>query len=315
MMEPIAEAVSHTVPGWPSTTSVTVVDVTPRDGLQDADRSISLQEKLAFIAALVTAGVRHIEATAFMHPTWIPQLADADEVAARLPRHDGVVYSALVPNLRGFERARAAGITALTLVISASESHNHANLNRSVADSLAQLTTVVEQAQANGLTVRGSVATAFGCPFEGAVSPASVLRIMRVYAALGVAQVSLADTIGAANPRQVYELFRQVREEVAPATVLSAHFHDRSGYGLANVFAALQAGVTVFDGAVGGLGGCPYAPGAPGNLSTEALIAYLGAMGLATGIDPDGLAAARDLLMAALRRGEPVRNDHSLRHN
>ena len=227
---------------------------------------------------------------------------------------DGVIYNALVPNMRGYERAHSAGMTALTLVISASESHNRANLNRSIDASLAQLAAVVEHAHAHGVAVRGSVATAFGCPFEGAVAPAAVLRLVRAYGAMGVAQVSLADTIGVANPRQVYELFGQVRDEIPPTTALSAHFHDRSGYGLANVFAALQAGVTIFDAAVGGLGGCPYAPGAPGNLSTEALVAYLDAMGLTTGISLTGLDAARDLLLAALRRGELVTGGHSIRN-
>lgn len=304
---------SPITPAWPA--GVTVVDVTPRDGLQDAARSIPAGDKLDFMEALVAAGVRHIEATAFMRASWIPQLADADDVAARLPRHDGVVYNALVPNLRGYERAQAAGMTALTLVISASESHNRANLNRSIDDSLAGLAAVIEHAHAHGVMVRGSVATAFGCPFEGTVAPSAVLRLVRAYGAMGVAQVSLADTIGVANPRQVYTLFSQVRDEVPSMTALSAHLHDRSGYGLANVFAALQAGVTIFDAAVGGLGGCPYAPGAPGNLSTEALVAYLEAMGLATGISLDGLAAARDLLLAALARGEPVTGSHSMRHS
>ncbi len=303
-------SVAHPSPAWPA--SVAVVDVTPRDGLQDADRLVSLDDKLAFIAALAAAGVRQIEVTAFMRAEWVPQLADADDLAARLPRHDGVVYSALAPNMRGYERACRAGIGALTLVISASEAHNRANLNRSVAASLEQLAEVVARARADGVSVRGSVATAFGCPFDGPVPPAAVLRIVREYVAMGVDQLSLADTIGAANPRQVYELFTHVREE-APDTPLSAHFHDSKGYGLANVFAALQAGVTIFDAALGGLGGCPYAPGAPGNLSTEALVAYLEEMGLSTGIAPQALAAARDQVLAALARGAPVPTSHSLR--
>lgn len=299
------------LPAWPA--EVTVVDVTPRDGLQDAGRLVSLDDKLAFIAALAVAGVGCIEVTSFMRPEWIPQLADADELAARLPRRDGLVYTALVPNLRGYERARRAGLTAVTLVVSASEAHNRANLNRSVAASLEQLAGVVARARADGVSVRGSVATAFGCPFEGAIAPEAVLRIARAYVDMGVDQISLADTMGAAHPRQVYDLFDHVRQ-VAPATVaLSAHFHDSKGYGLANVFAALQAGVTIFDAALGGLGGCPYAPGAPGNLSTEALVDYLEAMGLQAGIISARLSVAREYVLAALARGAPAPPGHSIR--
>ncbi len=292
---------------------VTIVDVTPRDGLQDADRSITCAQKLRFIAALVAAGVRNIEATSFMHPAWIPQLADADAVAARLPRDTDVVYSALVPNMRGYERARAAGIREVTLVVSASESHNKANLNRSTGESLAQLADVAARAQHDGVVVRGAIATAFGCPFEGAIAPAAVLRVVHAYRAMGLTRLSLADTIGAGNPRQVYDLFTLARTETSPDVTLSAHFHDRSGYGLANVFAALQAGVDIFDAAIGGLGGCPYAPGAPGNLSTEDLAAYLDAMGISTGVSLAGLAAARALVMAALAEGAPVTDSHSMR--
>lgn len=296
---------------WPS--QVTVVDVTPRDGLQDADRFVTSEQKLAFINALIEAGVRSIEATSFMHPKWIPQLADADDVAAHLPQHPGVLYSALIPNLRGYERARTAHIEEVTLVVSASESHNRANLNRSVEESLAQLREVARQARADGIAVRGAIATSFGCPFEGKVAPDAVLHIVEVYAEMGVQQVSLADTIGVGNPRQVYELFQAARRTLPDNISLSAHFHDRAGYGLANVFAALQAGVTTFDAAIGGLGGCPYAPGAPGNLSTETLVEYLEAMGFATGISQPKLAVAREQLLNDLAHGEPVTTGHSMR--
>ncbi|HYK86365.1 MAG TPA: hydroxymethylglutaryl-CoA lyase [Ktedonobacteraceae bacterium] len=298
-------------PQWPS--HVTVVDVTPRDGLQDADHLVSSEQKLAFISALLAAGVRSIEVTSFMRPEWIPQLADADYVAMQLPSHPGVTYSALIPNLRGYDRAKKTGIAEVTLVVSASESHNRANLNRSVDESLAQLATVAAQAKEDGIAVRGAIATSFGCPFEGAVAPEAVLRIVRAYAEMNVQQVSLADTIGVGNPHQVYELFLMARAELPETISLSAHFHDRAGYGLANVFAALQAGVATFDAAVGGLGGCPYAPGAPGNLSTETLVEYLEAMGFNTGISLAGLAAARQQLLTDLAHGEPVTNTHSMR--
>ena len=296
---------------WP--TQVTVVDVTPRDGLQDADRFVTSEQKLTFIATLIDAGIRAIEATSFMNPRWIPQLADADFVATHLPQHPDVLYSALIPNMRGYERARAANIKEVTLVISASESHNRANLNRSVEESLGQLREVAKRARGDGIAVRGAVATSFGCPFEGKVAPESVLRIVRAYAEMEVQQVSLADTIGVGNPHQVYNLFQQTRQELPENVSLSAHFHDRAGYGLANIFAAIQAGVTTFDAAIGGLGGCPYAPGAPGNLSTETLVEYLETMGFATGISLPSLAVAREQLLADLAQGEPVTTSHSMR--
>lgn len=296
---------------WPQ--QVTVVDVTPRDGLQDAERFVSTEEKLHFISALIAAGVRHIEVTSFVHPKWIPQLADADDVAMRLPRHANVVYSALIPNMRGYQRAHAAGIAEVALVVSASEAHNRANLNCSISDSLAQLAEVAAQARADGVVVRGAVSTAFGCPFEGTIASEPVLSVVNAYAAMGVSQIALADTIGVGNPRQVYELFTLVRKEVSPQIALSAHFHDRGGYGLVNVFAALQAGITSFEAAIGGLGGCPYAPGAPGNLSTETLVEFLQTMGLSTDISSAGLAQARNQLMSAIAQGESVSMAHSLR--
>jgi hydroxymethylglutaryl-CoA lyase len=293
---------------WPD--NITIVDVTPRDGLQDADRLISTEQKLQLISDLIDAGVRHIEVTSFVHPAWVPQMADADQVAAHLPRHEGVTYSALVPNMRGYVRARAAGITEIALVVSASESHNRANLNRSIAETLAQLTEVAEQARADGIALRGAISTSFGCPFEGTVPIAAVARVAQAYAAMGVQQIAPADTIGVGNPRQVYELFNYLRKELPPTVTLTAHFHDRQGYGLANVFAAIQAGITRFDTAVGGLGGCPYAPGAPGNLATEAVVDFLEQMGFATHIALEKLTQARMCLLEALSHGEPAVSRH-----
>lgn len=297
---------------WPA--HITLTDVTARDGLQDAATFVTTEQKLAFISMLLAAGVRSIEATSFMHPRWIPQLADADMLAARLPRVDGMTYSALVPNMRGYERARASGtINEIVLVVSASESHNRANLNRSIDESLHQLAQVAAQARNDAMHVRGAVATAFGCPFEGEVAATEVLRIVQRYAEMGVEEVGLSDTIGVANPRQVYTLFSRVRATLPEHIPLAAHLHDRSGYALANVFAALQAGATTFDAALGGLGGCPYAPGAPGNLSLEALAAYAEAMGFSTSISLVVLAQAREQIMDALAHGEPVLSSHSMR--
>ena len=221
------------------------------------------EQKLTFINTLLDAGIRAIEATSFMHPKWIPQLADADYVATHLPQRPGVVYSALIPNMRGYERAQAAHIEEITLVVSASESHNRANLNRSVEESLAQLGEVAERARLDGVVVRGAIATAFGCPFEGKVAPEAVLRIVRAYAQMEVQQVSLADTIGVGNPHQVFTLFQLARQELPENISLSAHFHDQGGLWSGQCFAALQAGVTTFDAAIGGLGAVPTRPVRP----------------------------------------------------
>lgn len=294
---------------WPE--SVTIVDVTARDGLQDADRMISTEQKLQLIRDLINAGVRNIEATSFVHPRWVPQLADADQLMTKLPAYDGVTYSVLVPNIRGYQRAKAAGSTEIALVVSASESHNKANLNRSIADTLVQLSEVAAQAKADGIAVRGAISTSFGCPFEGKVAPEAVERVVQAYVAMGVQQIALADTIGVGNPKQVFELFKRIQREVPPTTSLIGHFHDRRGYGLANVFAALQTGVSRFDVALGGLGGCPYAPGAPGNLATEVVVEFLEEMGLKTGINLESLSKAYSSLMQALASGEEVKTSHS----
>jgi hydroxymethylglutaryl-CoA lyase len=294
---------------WPET--ITVVDVTARDGLQDADRMITTEQKLQLVRDLIAAGVRHIEVTSFVHPRWVPQLADADQLVTMLPQNDEVTYSVLIPNMRGYERAKATGCKEIALVVSASESHNKANLNRSIAETLAQLAEVAARALADGIAVRGAISTSFGCPFEGRVAPEAVERVAKAYVAMGVQQIALADTIGVGNPKQVFDLFQRIRQEVPSTTSLVGHFHDRRGYGLANVFAALQTGVNRFDVALGGLGGCPYAPGAPGNLATEVVVAFLEEMGLSTGIDLEELTKAHSQLMQALANGEKVKNSHS----
>lgn len=296
---------------WPE--NITIVDVTARDGLQDADRMISTEQKLQLVRDLIAAGVRHIEVTSFVHPRWVPQLADADQLVTQLPQHHGVTYSVLVPNMRGYERAKATGCKEIALVVSASESHNKANLNRSIAETLTQLSEVTARALADGVAVRGAISTSFGCPFEGKVAPEAVEQVAKAYVAMGVQQIALADTIGVGNPRQVFDLFQRIQCEVPSTTSLVGHFHDRRGYGLANVFAALQTGVSRFDVALGGLGGCPYAPGAPGNLATEVVVEFLEDMGLKTDINLEGLTRAHGRLMQALAKGEEVKNSHSMR--
>jgi len=264
--------------------AVLVTDVGPRDGFQSEPIFIPTEQKVAVIEALAAAGVRRIEATSFVHPRAVPQMRDAEAVMARLARRPGVRYTALVPNVRGAERALAARADELNMVVASTESMNRANVNMSVAESIAACGEVVRLAEAAGVPVACAVSTSFGCPYEGAVPPERVLDIVAGLVDVGVAEVSLADTIGVANPRQVAALVAAVRARW-PALPLGLHFHDTRGLGLANVLAGLQAGVTRFDASVGGIGACPFAPGATGNICTEDLVYLLHEMGIATGID------------------------------
>ncbi|HEY8367800.1 MAG TPA: hydroxymethylglutaryl-CoA lyase [Thermodesulfobacteriota bacterium] len=292
---------------------VTVTDVGPRDGLQNEAVALSTDDKLRLIEALLDAGVSHIEATSFVHPKWIPQLEDADRLFPRLPRRPGVVYSALVPNERGYERARAVGCDRIVVFLSASDSHNKANVNRTTEQSLEALEPLVRRAKADGVHVEAAVSTSFGCPFEGRVPADRVLGVASRLAAAGVDAVGLADTVGHGNPAQVRDLFERARE-VLPADVeLVAHFHDTRGLGLANALAALEAGVTHFDASIAGLGGCPYAPGATGNIATEELVYMLGEMGIETGIDLPALLTAADLADRLLGRQAQGRLRRALR--
>ncbi len=281
---------------------VGVTEVGPRDGLQNEAVGLTTDEKVALIEALVAAGLTHIEATAFVHPKWIPQLGDADALFPRLPRREGVVYSALVPNERGYERARAAGVDHVVVFLSASDSHNRANLNRTTGESLAALEPLVARAKADGCHVAAAVSTAFGCPFEGPVPAERVLETARRLAGAGADAVVLADTVGHGNPAQVRDLFERARAGLPSGTELVAHFHDTRGLGLANALAALEAGVARFDASIAGLGGCPYAPGATGNVATEELVYMLESMGVRTGVDLGRLLEAADLADRLLER-------------
>lgn len=281
---------------------VTITEVGPRDGLQNEAVELPTEEKAALIEALLAAGLTHVEATSFVHPKWVPQLRDAEALLARLPRRPGVVFSALVPNDRGYDRARAAGVDHLVVFLSASDSHNKANVNRTTAESLAALVPLVKRAKADGCHVAADVSTSFGCPFEGPVPAERVLDVARRLAVAGADAVALADTVGHGNPAQVRDLFEQAREVLPPAVELVAHFHDTRGLGLANALAALEAGVTHFDASIAGLGGCPYAPGAAGNVATEELVYMLESMGIETGVDLPRLLAAADLADRLLDR-------------
>ena len=269
---------------------VQVTDVVARDGFQNEDRIVSTQDKLQVIDGLVRAGVTSIEVTSFVHPGVVPQLADAAGLVARLSPHTGVTYSALVPNIKGARRALDAGVTELHLVVSASESHNRANLNRSVGESLAQLAEVCSYVRrANPQVVLiASISTAFHCPFEGRTPIERVCWIIEELVGMGIRQVNLADTDGAANPLQVWQTLMAVKEGF-PEVTWSLHLHNTRDMGLANALAGLQAGITQFDASLGGIGGCPFVPGATGNISTEDLVHMLHEMGIETGIDLDVL--------------------------
>ena len=267
---------------------VLIAEEGPREGFQSEKKMIPVADKVRLIEALADTGLVRIEATSFVHPKWIPQLADADQVLARLRRKPGVSYSALVPNLKGLERAVAAKVDEAVLFLSASEGHSKANINKSIAEAVESYRPVAAEAKRAGLRVRGAISTAFGCPFDGDVDPAVVARLAGDLHAMGCHEVAVCDTVGYANPRQVEEVVRRVAAGV-PLERIALHFHDTRGTALANIVAGLQAGVTTFDGAVGGLGGCPYAGGATGNVATEDMVNMLEEMGVATGVNLDAL--------------------------
>lgn len=263
---------------------VSVYEVSLRDGLQNERATVPLRGKLRLIDALVSAGLRRIEITSFVSPKWIPQLEDADEVAAHAKPPQGVTFSALCPNAKGLERAKAAGIREIAVFVSASETHNKKNVNKTVAETLAAFGETIGPAVAAGMRVRGYVSTVWGCPYEGDVDPKRALAIAQKLLAMGVYQVSLGDTIGVGTPRQTERIVQMMLAEM-PAPRLAMHMHDTRGTALANVLVGLELGVRDFDASVGGMGGCPYAPGAAGNLATEDLVYMLQGMGVRTGVD------------------------------
>jgi hydroxymethylglutaryl-CoA lyase len=265
-------------------TSVVVKEVGPRDGLQNEGVFLPTAQKVSFINRLSAAGFQYIEVSSFVHPKWIPALADAVEVFQQIDRRPGVQYSALVPNERGLDRAFEANVDAVNVFMSASESHNRKNINKSIAETYEVLKPVVQGAKAAGLPVRGYVSTVFGCPYEGRVPVDQVVEVSRRLLELGIDELSLGDTIGVAVPTQVEAVLSALRP-VVPLSSIALHFHDTRGTAIANVVAGLQAGIRTFDGAIGGLGGCPYAPGASGNVATDDMLYLLHQMGIQTGID------------------------------
>jgi hydroxymethylglutaryl-CoA lyase len=271
--------------------SVRIVEVGPRDGLQNEAARIATADKIAFVNALADAGHRAIEVSAFVSAKWVPQMADAAEVFAGLTRRPGVTYSALVPNLSGLARARDAQVDEVAIFAAASDTFSKRNINQSVVESLDTYAAVCAEAARIGLRVRAYVSTVFGCPFEGAVPVDAVVAVAAQLIDMGAYEVALSDTIGIAHPAQVPQVLEAVTKRV-PLDRLALHFHDTRGTALVNVFAALQAGVTTFDASAGGLGGCPYAPGATGNLATEDLIYMLNGLGITTGVRLDAIVAA-----------------------
>jgi hydroxymethylglutaryl-CoA lyase len=261
-----------------------VQEVAPRDGLQIEPMWVATEDKIKLIDQLSLAGFSRIEAGSFVSPKAIPALRDGEEVFRGITRCPGVVYVALIPNVKGAQRALAARADELNLVLSASQSHNLANMRMSPEQSLAGFAEVVELARGTSVSLNGTVATTFGCPFEGRIDEKVVLGLVEAYQRLGLQGVTLADTTGMANPRQVYGLIRRVLEQL-PADALTLHFHNTRGLGLSNVLAAYEAGARRFDASLGGLGGCPFAPGASGNICTEDLVNLCEEMGIATGLD------------------------------
>ncbi len=272
--------------------SISLYEVSPRDGLQNEAGVVSTEGKAEMIARLVASGVQDIEVTSFVRARWIPQLADAAELVRMLPRVEGVRYWALVPNRVGLERALDSGIHHVATFLSASETHNKKNLNRTVRESLANVEEVLGVARDEGVVVRGYISTVFGCPYEGNVPFENTQRIVERLLEAGVDTVALGDTTGMGNPRQVAELVTRLVAEGLPVERIALHLHDTRGTALANALAAYDRGVRHFDGSVAGMGGCPYAPGASGNAASEDLVYTFEAMGIHTGIDLDALSAA-----------------------
>lgn len=285
---------------------VTVFEVGPRDGLQNESKHIETADKVALIEAIAQAGLKQIEVTSFVSPKWIPQLADGAQVIASLSLPTDVSISALVPNLKGYEAAKASGLKQINLFLSASEAHSKKNINKSVAEALSTMKEVADVALQDGMRLRCYVSTVFACPYEGPVSINSVLKVVEGLVSMGVHEISLGDTIGAANPLQVKQVLDALKGLVS-FEQLALHFHDTRGTALANVVAGIESGVTIFDSSLGGLGGCPYAPGASGNLATEDLVYMLHGMGIKTGIDLPALIEAGALAQKLLGKELPGR--------
>ena len=281
--------------------SVQIVEVGPRDGLQNEPGLVTAADKITLIEALADAGLTRIEAGSFVSPRWVPQMADSDVVFAGIARRYGVIYSALVPNLQGLERAREAGVNEIAVFGAASETFSKRNINCTIAESLDRFRPVVHAAIAAGMRVRGYVSCALGCPYEGAIAPQAVVDISRAMVEMGCAEIAVSDTIGVGNPLQAQSVTAQVADAIGLDRV-AIHFHDTYGQALANILACLEIGVSIVDSAAAGLGGCPYAKGATGNVASEDVVYMLHGMGIETGIELGKLIHAAALISKSLNR-------------
>ncbi|WP_431811830.1 hydroxymethylglutaryl-CoA lyase [Lysinibacillus sp. FW12] len=281
--------------------AVEIREVGPRDGLQNEKIFIPTDLKVQWINLISETGVRHIEVSSFVSPKWIPALADHHEVFEQITRHENITYTALVPNLKGIEGAIQQKVDEIALFISASEEHNQSNVNASINQSLQNLKAVAEVANREGISLRGYISTVFGSPFGDEVKLQTVKEIIDAYLAMGVSEISLGDTIGVADPVQVKAILSELLTQY-DSDLFALHFHDTYGRALANIFAALELGITKYDSAIGGLGGCPYAPGASGNVSTNDLVNFLHRLGVQTNIDEGKLFTATRFLQQAINR-------------
>jgi hydroxymethylglutaryl-CoA lyase len=286
--------------------SVKIVEVGPRDGLQNEAQPVSTANKIRLIEAIAAAGMKHIEVTSFVSPKWIPQLADGQDVVQGLHLDSSIDTSALVPNLQGLERAKQAGLKHIALFMSASETHSKKNINKTIDEAIETLGEVAKEARRSGMRIRAYMSVVFACPYEGKVSPSQVAKVTSRLLNLGIDELSLGDTIGAATPLEVEKLVRLISKDI-DLKKIALHFHDTRGTALANVLAGLDSGVTIFDSSLGGLGGCPYAPGAAGNLATEDLVYMLDGMGIKTGINLEKLVDAGLLAQELLGKKLPGR--------
>jgi len=281
--------------------SVRIVEVGPRDGLQNEKAALSVETKTAFINMLSDSGLKNIEAGAFVSPKWVPQMADTDKVFAAINKKPGVSYPVLVPNEKGMESAVAAGVTEIAVFAAASESFSQKNIHTSIAGSLERFKPVIDEAKKRGIKVRGYVSCVLGCPYEGVMRPDEVVKVAKALYDMGCYEISLGDTIGTGTPVKTREMLQEVKK-VVPVEALAVHFHDTYGQALANILVALEEGVSVIDSAAGGLGGCPYAKGATGNVATEDVLYMLHGMGIETGVDLDKVAAAGSFIAEAVQR-------------
>ncbi|MCE5173319.1 hydroxymethylglutaryl-CoA lyase [Paenibacillus profundus] len=290
---------------WPA--SVTIKEVGPRDGLQNEKVFVPTEDKIAWINQMSGTGLKSIEITSFVNPKWIPALADAAEVAKGIERKPGITYSALVPNRQGLERAFEVDVDEAAVFMSASETHNQRNINKSIRVTFPILREVAQEALSAGKSVRGYVSTVFGCPYEGPVSIDEVIRVAETLFEMGIGELSLGDTIGIANPKQVQGVLDILLQRF-DAKKLALHFHDTRGTALANILVSMDMGITTFDASVGGLGGCPYAPGASGNVASEDLLYMLDEMGIRTGVNQEKLLSAARFIQEKIGRDLPSRN-------